>query len=119
MTTLVTQVPRRDVPEDLFSDITTSAILGMSWADSALTVEFADDLTVNQVIDVRLRMGSRDDTEAFLFADMLQARLDNQTYLDLPSPDAGDVLAHMQRICLQNNSIANLLLGQLADITPP
>lgn len=121
MTTTITSKPHRDIPADLFLDITTSGIDSMDWVDGELVIVFTDDLTAGQIIDVRLRMGTVDDTEGVLLGELVQARADNTAYLNLGFIGPDEVQLQMSTVCAQINKLCDLLLGErnLADLEPP
>lgn len=119
MTTTLTIAPKRPVTEDLFLDITTSAINSMNWLDGDLSVEFADDLTDSQKVDCMLRMGSTDDDQASLFVLGIIGIVENQAYTGDPDNWAANQIAQTNRMADQINALFRLFMGDLADLTPP
>lgn len=122
MSTTITFKPRRDIFEDSFTDMTSSAIDSMSWENGELTIVFVDDLTDGQIIDIKFRIGSKDDEEGVRYANGRIAMDANQTYTETGFADEANTIPQVMALTTQVNDIWHLLMGPLADLaipTPP
>lgn len=121
MTTTINWIPRRDnIDSDSFSDITTSVVTSLNWeTDGSATIVFADDLTDSEVINVKFRMGSKDDAEGTLFGLGLYAIIANLEYTGTGYTDAVNTIPQVMALSDQLNNLWRLVMGPLADLTPP
>lgn len=110
---MVAANPARDVPGDLFTDITSVAVSNMRWQDGVLEVTFDGDLTEAQVLAVQARMESRNANEETLRAQALQALTTNRTFLDLASPTNAQTLAQVKALTRQSTGVIRQVLGLL------
>ncbi len=80
--------PRRYVDVNSFIDITTKECLGTGWdADGRMTVQFAANLTADEVTRVRIRCFTADNSTEALMRQAWTALQANLAYLAQPGVD--------------------------------
>jgi hypothetical protein len=102
--------PRRYVDATSFADITTKECLGTGWDDDGhMLVQFAVNLTADEVTRVRLRCVTTDPTTEGLLGQAWTAYQANVGYLAIPAPTQAQIAAQITALTRQLNAVIRLL----------
>lgn len=113
MTTVTAPFVGRALSEDMFADITTSAVTFTPTSDGGATATFDDDtapLTATQVSQVQIRMMASTATEEQLFTSAYTALANNQTFLAIASPTNAQAVSQVQALTRQVDALIKVVL---------
>ncbi len=109
---MIVTVDRLARPVDVttFTDITAKECLSVAWDDAGrLVVQFAVNLTVDEVRQVRVRCLTVDAAAETLLRGAVAAYTTNADYLALPAPTQAQAAAQITALTRQLQAVIRLL----------
>ena len=105
----------RNVEPTMFADITPKTVLGFTWDDDGLGIQFAVNLSAEEIRAVERRCATHNPTEEALYREGREAYIANRTFLALTSPTTAQSITQVQALTRQTNALIRLALGQFSD----